>query len=185
MSLGAFLGVLLSCGVLLLGTGFVVMTVLFVRERHMREQREAELAALHEAAAQAAEDSASHRDSHPDLPTVQRHVPSHPLRVLEGCSPENLATITDVIGDAINEGAPLYNHGDFAACYTRYVAAALEVERHMPKTCRGPTEALAAGRMNAKHIDRVSEQAWAMRDAFDGLLEVIARHQEIGGGSGL
>ena len=112
-------------------------------------------------------------------------MPSHPLDLLRGCSPENLATVADVLGDAINEGAPLYNRGDFAGCYTRYVAAALEVEREMPTSCPGPTEALKTGRVNAKHLDHVSEQAWAMRDAFDGLLEVIARHQEIGPGSGL
>jgi hypothetical protein len=185
ISLGAFVGILLGCGVLLFGAGLVVMTVLFVRERHQRLEREAELATLHEAAASSAEVDAHHRSPHPDLPTVQRHVPNHPLRLLEGCSPENLATITDLLGDAIQEGAPLYNHGNFAGCYTRYVAAALEVEREMPKTCAGPRQALAAGRTTAKTLDLVSEQAWAMRDAFDGLLEVVARSQESGGGSSL
>jgi hypothetical protein len=184
ISLGAFLGILMACGVIVFGGLAVVMTVLFVRERRASELRAAELAAAHGAAgtpAHASDTETSDRSPHADLPTISRHVPNHPLRLLEGCSPSNLATITDVLGDAIEQGAPLYNDGNFAGCYRTYVTAAVDLEQKMPATCSGPARALKSGRTTASNLDHVSAQAWAMRDAFDGLLEVVARSQQGGG----
>jgi hypothetical protein len=94
-------------------------------------------------------------------------------------------TIADVLASAIEEGAPQYNGGNFAGCYETYVGAALNLERRLPKTCAGPVRALADGRATARGFDQVSEQAWAMRDAFDGLLEVVARSLQLGGGASL
>jgi hypothetical protein len=185
MSLGSFLAVVLGFGVLVLGGGLVFVTVLLMRERKATAQREAELAVANEALAKASNREASTRSPHPELPTVQRHVPTHSLLMLKGCSPANLDTVTDILSDAIEQGAPLYNDGDFAGCYRAYVAASLEIERQMPSSCAGPTRALANGRMTARGLDRVSEQAWAMRDAFDGVLEVVARSKESGGGANL
>ena len=185
MTLGAFLAVLMGLGVIVLGTGLVIVTVLLMRERRKGEERDAELAAAHDALNKATNRETSTRSPHPELPTVERHVPTHSLRVLEGCSSTNLDTITDLLGDAIEQGAPLYNQGDFGGCYRTYVAAALEIEHRMPKTCPGPGEALVDGRTNAKARNHMSEKAWAMRDAFDGLLEVVARSKESGGGANL
>jgi hypothetical protein len=178
LSLGAFLGILLAFAVLVLGAGLAVMTVLFLRER---DQKEAAAAA---AAGHATDDDGkegSSKDTRSELPSVTRHVPNHSLRVLEGCSDANLATISSVLADAIDEGAPEYNEGKFVACYRTYVGAALDLEQRLPKTCAGPSKALANGRQTARGLDHASEQAWAMRDAFDGLLDVIARSRQSGG----
>jgi hypothetical protein len=181
LSLGAFLGILLGLGVLVLGVGFAVMTVLFVRERQQRE--EAALAAAGRASEHESQDTPT-TGTRADLPSVTRHVPTHSLRLLEGCSDANLGTISSVLSDAIDEGAPEYNDGKFVDCYRTYVGAAKDLERRLPKTCLGPVRALASGRQTATQLDHASEQAWAMRDAFDGLLDVIARSRQ-GGGSNL
>ncbi len=174
LSLGAFLGVLLGAWVLALGAGLVVVMVLFLRERDRAE------AAARAASDRSADDEQVTPSEHTDLPTVTRHVPNHSVRVLEGCSDANLATISSVLGDAIDQGAPKYNDGKFIDCYRTYVGAALELERGLPKTCGGPSRALASGRQTARSLSHASEQAWAMRDAFDGLLDVIGRSRQGG-----
>lgn len=108
-------------------------------------------------------------------PRVERHVPRHALAVLKGCNAETHETIARALAAAIEVGAPLYNGGDFAACYHVYEGAALDLTRRLPKTCAGPKRALLQGRERAAKLAEPSAQAWAMRDAFDGLLEVIAR----------
>jgi hypothetical protein len=108
-------------------------------------------------------------------PHVERHVPRHALTVLKGCSAESHVAIARSLAAAIEVGAPLYNGGDFAACYHVYEGAALDLTRRLPKTCTGPKRALSQGRMRAAKLAEPSAQAWALRDAFDGLLEVIAR----------
>jgi hypothetical protein len=186
MSLGTFLGILLGLAVVLLSAALAVMSALYVRERNLVSRREAELSEARQAAASSAggSEASSRSDPHPELPSVTRHVPRHALRVLEGCSNANLATVADVLGDAIEEGAPLYNDGDFAGCYQAYLVASLKLEHRLPTACAGPSHALADGRTKADGLDPVSAKAWAMRDAFDGLLEVIARSQG-GGGTNL
>jgi hypothetical protein len=187
LSLEAFLAILFGSGVLVLATVLIVVTVLFVRERSRARRHEAELLAAQRATSTVGNETGNAGASGPrsDLPTIVRHVPNHSLRLLEGCSQTNLMTIADVLGNAIEEGAPLYNGGNFAGCYQTYVGAALDLERRMPKTCAGPARALAEGRATARGSEHVSEQAWAMRDAFDGLLDVVARSLQSGGGSGL
>jgi hypothetical protein len=189
LSLGAFLGILLGCGVLALGTALVIVTVMLMRERSRSERREAELSAARRATVTARSEggnaSAATSSPHPDLPTIARHVPTHSLLLLEGCSQANLMTIADVLINAIEEGAPLYNLGNFAGCYQTYVSASLDLEHRMPRTCSGPVRALADGRATAHGCQRVSEQAWAMRDAFDGLLEVVARSLQVAGDTSL
>jgi hypothetical protein len=180
LSLGAFLGIIFGCAVLVLGTGLVVMIIVFLRQRG-DPQLEARAAAAR--AADHGQES-TNTEPQPDLPTVTRHVPNHSLRVLEGCTDANLTTIAGVLADAIDEGAPEYNEGKFVDCYRTYVGAAQTLEHRLPKTCGGPTRALASGRQTASELDHASDQAWAMRDAFDGLLDVIARSRQ-GGGTNL
>ena len=38
-----------------------------------------------------------------------------------------------------------------------------------------PAKTLADGRKKAARLDNPSDQAWAMRDTFDGLLDVVKR----------
>jgi serine protease Do len=106
-----------------------------------------------------------------------RHIPKYPPRLLDGCSEEALALLPQVLGGAIDVGAPLYNQGNFSACFQIYEGAAMDLERRLPKACPGPKRALAEGRARAAKLDNPSAQAWAMRDTFDGLFETLARRQ--------
>jgi hypothetical protein len=187
LSLGGFLAFLFGTVALVMALALGVVTVLFVRERKLEAARYAQLRASCTAAESTSDDHSPAPTSSPHhlLPAITRHVPNHPLRMLEGCSGANLATINEVIGEAIQVGAPLFNDGNFAGCYHTYVGAALTLENQLPKTCAGPSKALASGRKTADGLDHVGAQAWAMRDAFDGLLDVIERSQEGGGGANL
>jgi hypothetical protein len=110
-------------------------------------------------------------------PRVERHVPHHAPSVLNGCSAEAVALIPKTLGDAISVGAPLYNQGNFSACFHIYEGAAMDLERRLPKRCTGPKHALAEGRARASKLNDPSAQAWALRDAFDGLFEVLERRE--------
>jgi hypothetical protein len=112
-----------------------------------------------------------------DLPPVTREVPHHRLSVLDGCSDKDVRTLVEGIEGAISVGAPLYNSGNFAGCYHLYSGTAADLERRLSSTCTGPVHALAAGRERAGSLDDSSRQAWAMRDAFDGLLDVVERRE--------
>jgi serine protease Do len=109
------------------------------------------------------------------LPPVERHVPEHEASLLDGCSSADVDAIVGDIGSAIDVGAPLYNAGDFAGCYHMYDGTASDLERKLSATCAGPKKALAAGQARASTLRTPSAQAWAMRDAFDGLLDVTQR----------
>jgi len=111
----------------------------------------------------------------PKLPKIKRNVPVLDVRLLAGCSRADLETVATGINDAISVGAPLYNDGDFDGCYHAYELAALSVERTTASTCHGPAKVLRTGRERAAKLTTPAEQAWAMRDAFDGLLDVIDR----------
>ncbi len=114
-------------------------------------------------------------DVTPKLPSVKRAVPVFDARLLDGCSKADLDAVETHINDAIGVGAPLYNDGDFAGCYQTYDSAAQSIERLTEKTCKGPARTLKTGRERAAKLTTPSQQAWAMRDAFDGLLDVIDR----------
>ena len=86
-----------------------------------------------------------------------------------------MTVLADGIDGAISVGAPLYNSGDFAGCYHLYEGTAADIERKLSSACSGPTRALESGRTRAASLSGPSAQAWAMRDAFDGLLDVIER----------
>jgi hypothetical protein len=109
------------------------------------------------------------------LPRVKRSVPRHALSLLRGCSEGDLLVLAKTMDGAIQVGSPLYNQGDFASSYHVYAGAALDMERRLGAACKGPRQALAEGRRKAAALDDTAAQAWAMRDAFDGLLDVILR----------
>ncbi len=111
----------------------------------------------------------------PKLPVVKRSVPIFELRVLDGCSKQDLDTVETRLGDAIEKGAPMYNDGDFAGCSATYESTARDRERDVGKTCTGPAAAGKSGRERAAKRTTAAERAWAMRDAFDGLLDVLDR----------
>jgi hypothetical protein len=108
----------------------------------------------------------------------KRSVPHHPLGLLDGCSTDAQKLVVRMLGEAIETGAPLYNDGKAAACYHVYDGATSDLLRKLPPTCKGPAKALSDARKRAAPLPDASAQAWALRDAFDGLLDVIARKQE-------
>jgi hypothetical protein len=111
----------------------------------------------------------------PHLPSVHREIPHHDLKLLAGCTDGDLQRAGKIIGEAIEVGAPVYNEQHFAACYHVYEGAALDLEKRLPAACKGPKKAMHDGRARAGKLDDPSAQAWAMRDAFDGLVDVIER----------
>jgi serine protease Do len=108
-------------------------------------------------------------------PAVKRNVPTLNVHVLDGCSNGSIALILKSIGDAIELGAPLYNEGNFEGCYHVYEGAASDLERKLKSACDRPAKALAEGRKKAARLSNPSDQAWALRDTFDSLLDVIKR----------
>jgi serine protease Do len=116
-----------------------------------------------------------HVQADPGLPSVSRHVPAHPDSLLDGCTPADRALIERRIEAAIGIGAPQYNDGDFLGCYRTYEATARALETELPGSCFGPIRALREGRQVAQTAPTDSAKAWAMRDAFDGLLLLLDR----------
>lgn len=104
-----------------------------------------------------------------------RKIAKLPLSVFSGCDMAALRLVGRSIGDAIAVGAPLYNQGNHRACYQIYEGAASDIENRLPKSCVGPKKTLAQGRSRAAELDEPSEQAWAMRDAFDSLVDALRR----------
>jgi serine protease Do len=111
-------------------------------------------------------------------PEVKRNIPNHSVRLLDGCNTGSIALILKSIGDAVDIGAPLYNEGNFEGCYHVYEGAASDLERKLKATCDKPSKVLSEGRKKAAHLSSPSDQAWALRDTFDGLVDVIKRWGE-------
>ena len=104
----------------------------------------------------------------------RRHIPDHPLALLDDCPLAQLRTIVGDIDAAIKLGAPLYNEGNIEACYRIYEATALDMEKKV-EACEGPKRALLDGVKAADNLESWADKAWAMRDAFDGLLAVAVK----------
>jgi hypothetical protein len=109
----------------------------------------------------------------------RRNVPNHELKLLSGCSRADLAVVEDAIVSAIQIGAPLYNQGNIEACFRVYEGAILNLLGNDKKGCAGAEKALKDGLTRAASEKTYDDKAWALRDAFDGVLDVIAR--KVGG----
>ncbi len=108
-------------------------------------------------------------------PKAQRKRPSYAAAMLDGCSIDAQKLIVRMVSEAIDTGAPLFNAGKPDGCYHVYDGAASDLERKLPATCRGPVRALAEAQKRAAAQSDPNAQAWAMRDAFDALIEVVIR----------
>ncbi len=114
-------------------------------------------------------------------PVPERSVPAHDLAVLEDCSPEEVAMVELEIARAIGVGAPLYNDGHHEACFRVYEGTALSLRDRLGSVNR-VAAALIGGVETAARAPDYTAKAWAMRDAFDGVLDVIDRKlSEMGG----
>ncbi|GAB5558836.1 MAG: hypothetical protein SynsKO_04830 [Synoicihabitans sp.] len=73
---------------------------------------------------------------------------------------------------AIGRGAPLYNHGNAAACAAVYATAA-EALLLMPKDTLAASQRtmLQTSLQRAMRQNSPSDQAWTLREAFDSLLD--------------
>ena len=110
------------------------------------------------------------------LPPVTRDVPDHPPTIFSGCTLGDRALIESRITMAIALGAPTYNAGDFLGCYRLYETAAREIEAGLSHACAGPARAMRDGRLRALALSTDADRAWAMRDAFDGVLLALERY---------
>lgn len=105
----------------------------------------------------------------------KRDIPRHALTMLNGCTDAHKGLIFKTLKDAIEIGAPLYNQGKLAACYHIYEGAAADLSQRLPRSCNGPKRALADGQRRAAKLSDAGDQAWAMRDSIDGVLELLDR----------
>ena len=105
---------------------------------------------------------------------IRREIPQHDLSVLESCSQEQVLKVFNGINRAIEPGAPLYNDGDHEACYTIYQQTAAHFEKD-EAMCKGLRDAFGDGLLKAETKSDPTSKAWAMRDAFDGVLGAIVR----------
>jgi serine protease Do len=107
---------------------------------------------------------------------IHRKVPMHPITLLDGCSQKDVEDVVNAIGEAIQNGAPLYNTGTpagFEACFRIYEGTALKYEKDA--ACPGVRGAFGDGLLRASSLASYKEKAWAMRDTFDGLINVSER----------
>jgi S1-C subfamily serine protease len=121
------------------------------------------------------------REGRDDGPKIQRLVPDHALSIFQGCKPEQIAGMVLAIEQAIEVGAPLYNKGEIEACFRIYEGTAVKFERD--SKCPGISAAFTDGLSRAKTLDTYKEKAWAMRDTFDGLLNVARKWVKVNGKS--
>ncbi len=105
--------------------------------------------------------------------TITRQVPIHDLAVLDGCDAAQMAEVAQGISEAISVGAPLYNAGNHEACFRVYEGTSMRLEQGA--ACAGVRAAFTSGLTRAATLTTFKEKAWALRDTFDGLLDVILR----------
>ena len=122
---------------------------------------------------------AKETDLTPETAKIERQVPIHDVSVLDGCSDTDLQEVAQGIAGAIEIGAPLYNRGDHENCYKVYELTSARFQEDAG--CPGVREAFKNGRARAEGMQSFTEKAWALRDTFDGLLDVILRKS--GGGA--
>jgi S1-C subfamily serine protease len=119
------------------------------------------------------ERSKAHTDDDDDTSAPDRHVPKHPLAIWDGCKPKDIEDTINAITSAIQIGAPAYNKmtpQGFEECFRIYEGTALKLEQG--GACKGVRAAFGDGLLKANTVKSFKDKAWALRDTFDGLIEV-------------
>ena len=114
------------------------------------------------------------------LRPIARDVATWDVTFLDGCTDAELALADTSIRSAIRRGLPLYNKGDTAACFRLYEETARSIRDALPESCSGPRAALAQAVARADRLGGTDEKAFAIRDAFDGLLNVMTKRRRPG-----
>jgi serine protease Do len=105
----------------------------------------------------------------PNEEKIVRQIPTYDTKVLDGCSKEELIAVAEGISSAIQLGAPLYNQGDYDACFMVYEGVSIKFQKNSP--CAGVRTALETGLTRASALKTAKAKAWALRDAFDSLID--------------
>jgi serine protease Do len=109
----------------------------------------------------------------PHLPHQTQH---YPLSVLQQCGTVELSSIAVNLSMAISNGAPLYNAGNAEGCYLLYAGMIGEIDRRTAG-CTAAKQALRQSLSVADAQNNPLDKAWALRNAFDGLIDAILRRQ--------
>lgn len=104
----------------------------------------------------------------------ERHVPKHDPKILATCTAAELDHVLESIATTVDVGVPLFNDGNHEACARVYEGGALALAKQL-KGCTGVKKALEEGLARAAGLSTATEKAWALRDTFDGLLDVVER----------
>lgn len=107
---------------------------------------------------------------------IVHKVPKLQVKQLARCTDADLIKAFREIGKAIKLGAPLYNNGKHEACFRIYEGTAMRLERELD--CPALRDTLGQGLLRASTKKSFSAKAWAMRDAFDGIIKVIVAKAE-------
>ncbi len=113
----------------------------------------------------------------PKQEQIVRRIPIHDVNRLAGCGNDSILGAIELIRQAIRVGAPIYNQGGFEACYRIYEGAALRLERQ--SSCQLIRHALGHGLLQSGTKDSYKAKAWALRDAFDGLMRVVVERARL------
>jgi len=117
--------------------------------------------------------ASEHDSSDDDDVQIERRIPNHKISVFDGCKFAEIDELIKQIGEAIENGAPLYNDGKHEACFRIYEGTAVKYEHDAP--CAGVRTAFRDGLLRASGMKSYKEKAWAMRDTFDGLIDAAKR----------
>ena len=121
-------------------------------------------------------------DGSVDTTPPPREIPDHELTIWDGCRARDVEDTFTQIEAAIELGAPVYNQGvdrnadgptrlkAFEACFRIYEGTGLRLEQS--GGCKGVRDAFGDGLLRASAISSYKDKAWAMRDAFDGLMKI-------------
>ena len=94
------------------------------------------------------------------------------IGLLEGCSVDDVKLAVTEIADALKIGVPLYNKGDAQGCYETYQKASLKLVGEL-KACGRVRETLLAGLSTANRAGSPEDKAWALRHAFDRVMNAF------------
>lgn len=111
-------------------------------------------------------------------PVVEREIPHHNVALLDGCGEGDLMLLRYLLIRAVRDGAEPYGRGDHAATSQVLEGASVDAERRLGPTCKGPRRVLGSAREEARRMDEGLARVWALRDAVDGVIDVVGRKLE-------